>query len=95
MCDYFLLPIQEILAYLLEYESILHVRKLYQTHLANSTKRNYLALLQFDLFDTNFYSRKRPVFFDIHAVHQVEINICISHLQVLYFLLDMFKTYLA
>ena len=44
---------QEVLEYPLEYASILHKQKLYQIHLASSTKRDWLVLLQFDLI--NFF----------------------------------------
>ena len=46
---------QEVLEYPLEYASILHKQKLYQVHLASSTKRDWLVLLQFDLINLFFF----------------------------------------
>ena len=43
------LPIEEVLEYLLEYASFLQVEKLYPLHLANNTKRNYVAFLWINL----------------------------------------------
>ena len=86
------LPNQEALEYPLEYATILRFQKLYLVHLTNSTRHNYLALVQFDLVDTYFYSRQGMwlVFFDLHVVRQVDIDICINHLQVARFPTDMF-----
>ena len=86
------LPNQEVLEYPLEYASILRLQKLYLVHLVNSTRHDYLALVQFDLVGTYSYSRQGLwlVFLDLHVVHQVDIDICINHLQVARFLLDMF-----
>ena len=45
MCDYFhSVPTQEVLVYSLEYASILHVQRLYQFYVANSTKHDYQGL---------------------------------------------------
>ena len=51
------LSTQEVLKYPLEYASIFLLRKLYLAHLTNSTKCDFLALVQFDLVYTYFYSR--------------------------------------
>ena len=40
-----------------KYASTLHVQKLYQVRFWNSAKRNYLAVLQFDLVYMCFHSR--------------------------------------
>ena len=50
-------PNQEVLEYPEKHAVILHVQKLYQVRLADSTRRNSLGLVQFDLVDTYFYSR--------------------------------------
>lgn len=42
------LPTQEVLKYTLEYASIVHAQKLYQVHLEESAKQDFLVLLQFD-----------------------------------------------
>ena len=46
-----------VLEYPQKYASILHPQKLYQAHLVNSTRYDYLVLVQFDLIDKYFYSR--------------------------------------
>ena len=48
---------QEVLEYPQKFASILHVQKIYQARPANSTGRDYLVPVQFDLVDTYFYSR--------------------------------------
>ena len=85
-------PNQEVLEYPQKYASILRLQKLYLVHLANSTRHDCLVLVQFDLVYTFFYSRQGLwlVFFDLQVVRQVNIDICIRHLQVVRFLLDMF-----
>ena len=42
------LPTQEVLKYTLQYASIVHAQKLYQVHLEESAKQDFLVLLQFD-----------------------------------------------
>ena len=76
------LTTQEVLEYPLEYASIFHAQKLCRVHLANSTRHEYLALLQFDLVYTFFYFRQGLwlVFFYIHVVRQADIDICVNHL---------------
>ena len=89
-------PTQEVLEYALEHASIFHVQKLYQVYYANSIKRDYfykLVLLKC-IFFTPDKVNGLP-FFDLHAAQQADINICINHLQVVRFFLDMFQTYLA
>ena len=85
-------PNQEIPEYPQRRASIFHSKKLYQVHFANSTGHDCLVLLQFDLIDTYFYSRSSLllIFFDLRVVPQVDKNICMSHLQVVLFLLDTF-----
>lgn len=39
---------QKVLKYYLEYASILQVQKLFQIHVANSTKLDFFSCLQFD-----------------------------------------------
>ena len=50
------LPNQEVLEYPQKHALILHVQKPYQVHLAISTRRDYLDLVQFDLVATCFCS---------------------------------------
>ena len=50
-------PNQEVLEYPQKHALILHVQKLYQAHIANSIKLDYLDLVQFDLVDSYFYSK--------------------------------------
>ena len=49
--------IQEVLEYPQKHALILHIQKPYQVRLANTTGRDYLGLVQFDLIDTYFYSK--------------------------------------
>ena len=81
---------QKVLDYPQKYASILHGKRLYQAHLANSTGRDYLVPVQFNLVKTYFYSRESllPVFLDLHVVPQSDKDICVN--QVVRFLLDMF-----
>ena len=50
-------PNQELLEYPQKHASIFHAQKLYRVRPAKSTERDYLPLVQFDLFDKYFYSR--------------------------------------
>ena len=50
-------PNQEVLEYPEKNASILHIQKLYQDGPANNTRDDFVALAQFDLGDTYFYSR--------------------------------------
>ena len=85
------LPTQEVLEYLLEYASILRLQKLYLVHLQNSTRHDYLALVQCDLIYTFFFNLFfSNLYVDLHVVLQVDIDICINHRQVVRFLPDMF-----
>ena len=49
--------IQEVLEYPQKRALILHVQKLYQVRLENSTRHDYLGLVQFDLVDMYFCSK--------------------------------------
>ena len=51
------LPNQEVSEYLQKHALILHVQKLYQVHLINSTRHEYLGLVQFDPVVMFFYSK--------------------------------------
>ena len=68
---------QEALEYPQKHALILHVQKAHQVHLADSTKHDYLGLVQFDLVDMYFCSKSGllPVFFGLHVVHQVDKGI--------------------
>ena len=84
-------PNQGALEYHQKHALILHVQKLSQVRLANSTRRNYLGLIQFDLVDKYFCSKcLLPVFFGLHVVHQVDKGIYTIHPWAVRFLLDMF-----
>ena len=48
---------QKVSEYPQKHASVLHVQKLYQVHLANSTGHDYLVFAQFDLVDTYFHSK--------------------------------------
>lgn len=77
--------------YPLEHSSIPHVQKLYQVQLATSTKCNFLDLQWLDLVSLYFYSRETQysIFFSLHVVHLADINLCINHLQVVRFPMDV------
>ena len=51
------LPNQEVPAYPQKHVLILHVQKLYQVRLANSSRHDYLGLVQFDLVNMYFCSK--------------------------------------
>ena len=87
-------PNQEVLEYPQNYESILHAQRLYRVRPANSTGYDYLVLVQFNLVNTYFYSRQSLllVFFDVHVVRQVDKGVCIGHLQVVRFLLNVLSS---
>ena len=51
------LPNQEVPEYPQKHALIFQVQKLYQVRLANSTRRDYLGLVQFDLVNTYFCSK--------------------------------------
>ena len=88
------LPTKEILQYLLEHATILHVKQFCQRHLANKrAKPDYLALLQLGLTCMYFYSREiqYSVFFHLHVVHQVNVDICINHFQAVRSPLNVFQ----
>ena len=67
------LPNQEVPAYPQKHVLILHVQKLYQVRLANSSRHDYLGLVQFDLVNMYFCSKQGlfHVFSCLHVVHQV------------------------
>ena len=85
-------PNRGALEYPQKHALILHVQKLYQVRPANSTRNNYLGLVQFDQVDTHFYSKwgLLLVFFGLHVVNQVDKGIYTIHPRVVRFLLDMF-----
>ena len=51
------LPNQETLEYPQKHALILHAKRPFQVRSTNSTRRDYLGLVQFDLVDTYFYSK--------------------------------------
>ena len=50
-------PNQEVPEYPQKHAIIPHVQRLFQVRPANSTRRDYLGTLQFDLIDTYFCSK--------------------------------------
>lgn len=57
MVTFIYLSAQKILEYPLEYASTFHIQKLYQVHLSNSEKLDYVGRRQLSLVYMYFYSR--------------------------------------